>query len=543
MTSKIKTITLPLVEYETLLARVSFLEKRVEELLAQNQNLIAENILLRTENAELRAKNASLEEKVSSLNQRLFGKKKDKIKCANDNKLKRFWNSEQEKKARGRKPIDKSIVPNETRRYDFVSIPKCKQCDKEMHFMGNDESHHMDYQAEFNKVKIIQAKYGCRHCNKIIVANGAKLPIPKGLPMPGLLTKAVLDKFSNASPTYRQEQNYSYMGINYSRQMLCQWYERVAYLIEPLISLMFEKILQSDYIMADETTLPLLNAADKLPGSNGYMCVVKQGGESFSFVYCFAIASRKQETIRRKLSKFKGHLQTDGLNFYFKLQEQEGIRAVGCWSHARRKFVDIVKLSDKSEGVAFTVVEMIKKLYVLEKDGKALSEPDLYQLRQKEALPILNEMYDYFKRINAPPKSSLGKAIRYTLERWDALTEYVRHPKLAIDNNATERCIKYIVIGRKNWLFAKTEESANALAKIYSLVITCKVNNINPQEYLEYVFTQLPYINKHNSNELEQFLPDRVNMSKRFDQEYRNRLGISESIVIENNTEDITLAA
>jgi transposase len=154
-------------------------------------------------------------------------------------------------------------MPNETRRYDFISVPKCDQCQQAMHFIGDDESHHVDYRVVFRKVKISQAKYGCRHCNKIVVANGCKLPIPKGLPMPGFLTKAILDKFSNASPAYRQAQNYSYMDMNYSRQMLCQWYARAAYLIAPLVELMFEKILQSDYVMADETTLPMLKIADK----------------------------------------------------------------------------------------------------------------------------------------------------------------------------------------------------------------------------------------------------------------------------------------
>lgn len=535
MDSDLKTITIPLVEYQGLLARIDSLEKRVAE-------LIAENAVLRAENAELRAKNVALEEKVLSLNQRLFGKKRDKLKGFNDNKLRNFWSIDKEKKARGRKPIDKSVMPNETRRYDFVTAPRCSECQEDMCFIGDDHSHHIDYRVIFKRVKVSQAKYCCRHCNKIVVANGCKLPIPKGLPMPGLLAKAILDKFSNASPAYRQAQNYNYIGISWSRQMLCGWYARTAYLIQPLVELMFEKILQSDYAMADETKLTLLRVVGKDPGSTGYMCVVKHGGPGFNFVYCFATSNRRQETITNKLSKFRGHLQTDGLNFYFKLQEKTGIIAVGCWSHVRRKFVYIVRLSNQMEGAAFTVIQMIKNLYMIESIGKKLPAPDLHKLRQEKAVPILNKMHEYLKGIDAPPKSSLGNAVNYTLERWDALTEYVNHPKLAIDNNATERCIKHFVIGRKNWLFADTEESGNGLGLIYSLVITCKINNLNPQTYLEYVLTQLPYINRHNKSELEQLLPDRVNLRKKFDEEHRSSIGVAETIV-DNETEEIALAA
>ena len=133
-------------------------------------------------------------------------------------------------------------------------------------------------------------------------------------------------------------------------------------------------------------------------------------------------------------------------------------------------------------------------------------------------------------------------SIRYTLERFDGLVQYTKNANLEIDNNATERCIKYVVIGRKNWLFADNINSANRLAMLYSLIISCKFNNINPREYLEYIFTQLPYINKHNSNALRQLLPDRYDINKRYDLEYREGAGIVETIVIPT-VEDVQKAA
>jgi transposase len=140
-----------------------------------------------------------------------------------------------------------------------------------MHFVGSNGSHHEDYQIVFKKVKIEQAKYACRCCNKIIVARGSKLPIDKGLPLPGLLAQAVLDKFSSAIPMYRQAQNYGYTGINYSRQQLSNWLSRAADFIEPLYNLIFKEITNSHYLMTDETPVTLLNINGKAPGSKGYM--------------------------------------------------------------------------------------------------------------------------------------------------------------------------------------------------------------------------------------------------------------------------------
>ena len=174
--------------------------------------------------------------------------------------------------------------------------------------------------------------------------------------------------------------------------MLNHWFSRAADLVEPLVNVMFKKILASDYIMVDETTLTLLNMNDKPSGGKGHVCVIKQGGNKFNYVYCWAIDSRKQEVISKKLSNFKGYLQTDGLNFYFLVQTAEGVIALGCWAHVRRKFVEIVNLSGKEEGIAFEVVLRIRELYAIESRGASLSAKELLEIRKEKALPILNEL-------------------------------------------------------------------------------------------------------------------------------------------------------
>lgn len=522
-----ETITIPLLEYQTLLEqkeRIKLLEERVNKLTQQADELLAEN--------------KALKNNIAKLTQQLHGKKKDQIKANKKPPVTNYTqpNNNTEPLTRGRKPINHAALNiDEINNYDFVSTPKCSDCNKEMEHMGSNDSYHDDYKVIVKKIKISENKYVCRCCNNIVVAKGSKLPIRKGLPLPGLLTQTILDKFSNAVPCYRQSKNYRFSEISYSKQLICDWFMKSADLVSPLLSLIFNKIENSRYIAGDETPITLLNIEGKKSSGKAYVCILKQHGNKFNFVYCWVIKSRKQQIISNKLANFKGYLQTDGLNFYFDIQDQAGVVAVCCWAHVRRKFVSIVKLSDNNpNGVAFIVVEKITKLYEIERIGKNLSLEELLQLRQEKAVPILNELKIYLEEQskNAPAKSDLGIAIEYTLTRWKELNVYTTDPQIDIDNNHTERCIKHIVIGRKNWLFAHNINSANKLAGLYSLVISCKINNINPRTYLEYIFTQLPYVNKNNITELEQLLPDRFNLDKRFDLEYLKNKGISLTTII-----------
>ena len=251
-----------------------------------------------------------------------------------------------------------------------------------MDSMGCNNSYHEDYQVIIQKVKISQAKYVCRDCDIIVVANGNRLPIRKGLLMPRFLAHVVLDKFSNGLPCYRQAQNYGYAHHSYTRQMFNNWIMQAAELASHLLNLMLFKMLQSNYLASDETGIVLLNFEGKKPGSKGYMCVLKQHGENFNFVYCWVIRSRKQGVINDKLKHFKGYLQSDGLNFYFKLKNMEGITLTNCWSHARRKFIEIIKLSNTTpEGVASNIVEKIDLLYDIERKTKNLSLAEILKLR------------------------------------------------------------------------------------------------------------------------------------------------------------------
>lgn len=516
-------ISISKIEYENLLNKNNLaneLQSQVEILLKEKDELLTQIEILK--------------EKILDLQKRLFGKKKDEVK---KNKPKSIGKKSETNKGgkSGRKPIDKSQI-DRTQYYDFAETPICNGCENAMLNIGSNDSYHEDYEVIIRKVKISKAKYICRDCNIIKVATGHRLAIRKGLPMPGFLAQIILDKFSNGLPFYRQAQMYGYFGHTYTRQMLNNWTAIASELLMPLYNLILLKMLQTKYLASDETNLTLLHAPNKETSGIAYVCVLKQFGEKFNFVYCWAINSRKQEEINNVLENFAGYLQTDGLNFYSKLEKIAGIILVKCWAHTRRKFVEVVNLSkNNKDGVAFHVVEKIDLLYKVEKQIKNdnLNIDEAFRLRQEKSKPILLELKKYLEENikTTPPKSKLGKAIKYAINNWEGLNLYLTDGRLDIDNNHTERCIKYIVMGRKAWLFSDNIDSANKLAALYSLIISCKINNINPKTYLEYVLTQIPYINKDDVKELEQLLPDRFDVSKRFDQEFLEKQGIVEKII------------
>lgn len=198
------------------------------------------------------------------------------------------------------------------------------------------------------------------------------------------------------------------------------------------------------------------------------------------------------------LRDFQGYVQTDGYKGYDFLDHSKGVRHIGCWAHARRKFMDVIKAQGKNRkaGAGDRALSYIKKLYRLEKYARknGLSPEEIYSIRQKEAKPILDDFEKWLarKKLQTPPKGLLGKAITYTLNQWHRLKGYVEDGILDIDNNMAENSIRPFVVGRKNWLFSGTPEGAEASALLYSLIETAKANRLEPYAYLRYIFDRLP---------------------------------------------------
>jgi len=208
------------------------------------------------------------------------------------------------------------------------------------------------------------------------------------------------------------------------------------------------------------------------------------------------------------LEGYQGLVLSDGYGGYDFLDAE---RHAGCWAHARRKFVEAAKIKGKKQGLAAQVVELIGKLYQIERDSKELIPQDLQKQRQEQSLPLLNSLHQLLldKEGKVPPKSLLGKAINYSLRRWDGLSLFLEKPELPLDNNLAENSIRPYVVGRKNWLFSNSQAGARASAGLCSLIKTAKANGLNPNIYLKALFERFPKV--EGDDQIKGLLPSYIN--------------------------------
>jgi hypothetical protein len=318
----------------------------------------------------------------------------------------------------------------------------------------------------------------------------------------------LVSKFQDHLPLFRQELILKRIGVDIPRTTLSLWVIKCAQLMLPLMKLMHDRILTYDIAYADETTVQVIKESKKGIHSKKYMWLFA-GGPQEQFVYYYQYhPSRSQDVVSQFFLDFAGYLHCDGYSAYDALAaKQREIKLVGCWYHARRKFVEVTKLFPNKEGVATHVIHCIAKLSVIEEEIKNQTPSEKYAIRQNQANIILHDLHHYLieKQPNIPPKSLLGQAVSYTLNQWNKLLVYLDDGRLDISNNLSERAIKPFVIGRKGWMFAHSIAGAHAAATIYSMIETCKYHHIEPYDYLRYVLEALPQCN--TIEDYEKLLP------------------------------------
>jgi transposase len=339
----------------------------------------------------------------------------------------------------------------------------------------------------------------------IITAELPNLPIPKGNAGASLLAHILVSKFVDHLPFYRQTQIFKRQELNISESTINGWFNASCRLLEPLYKTLKNQILKADYLMADETPIPI-QTKDK-PGAThkGYYWVYYDPVHQLAmFDYN---KTRGREAPDEILKDFSGHLQTDGYTAYNNLKNQRHIIQLACMAHARRKFEHAL---DNDRSRANWALNTIGKLYQIERSAKeqSLTRDEIYSLRQKDAKPILAELKSWLdKNINETlPKSAIGQAIAYTLTLWSRLERYIEDGKFKIDNNLIENSIRPVAIGRKNYLFAGSHDAAQQAAIIYSLLACCKMHEVEPLAYLTKV---LDKISVHPANRLAELLPSK----------------------------------
>lgn len=398
----------------------------------------------------------------------------------------------------GRKPLPDHL-PREEVTHDIQEHEKVCPCGNALHCIGKEESEQLEViPAQVRVIKNVRLKYGCKACEDTIIL--AKMPpqaLPKSMAGPGLLSHILVSKFDDHLPIYRQAEMWDRAGVDLDCTTMGRWVMSCGELLMPLVDLMKQDIVTSGSVQADETGVQVLNEKGRKNKSKSYMWVFKTTGDKNSKIVYHYSPTRNSDVISSFLSGFEGYLQSDGYTGYTKFSADSSLKIVnlGCWAHARRKFVEITKVAPK-KGVAFGAIEMIAKLYKVEKAAKAegLNSEEIWKQRQKESKPILKELKKFLLEHQdaVPPKGLLGKAISYTLKNWEHLIVYLERGDLEIDNNATERCIKPFAVGRKNWMFKGCVKGAEASAAIYSLIETAKSCGLNPYDYLKDIFIRLP---------------------------------------------------
>ena len=473
-----------------------------------------------------------LKEQLAKLLHKRYGKKSEKMPeedypVADEPKIteteaKEIEAAEQEIKvsSHSRKKPKRKPLPADFKRDILIhDLPLekqiCAYCQGSLHCIGEETSEKLDYiPAQIKVIRQVRKKYGCRGCESgVSVAEGTPDFLPKSLAAPGLLAHVILSKYEDHCPLYRQEHIWQRLGVDIPRSTLCNWMLLSAERLMVLMPLLKEEIIQGYYARADETPVQVLEENKVRTSKKAYMWVFTSGRpERAVIVYQFAM-SRHGETAEQFFKGFKGHLQTDGFSGYNKTAEQADITQICCWAHGRRKFVAITKLA-KQPGAAHYAVLVIAKLYKIEKEikEKQLNFEQTKNYREKFAKPILEEFKVWLedKKLKAPPKSPLGLAISYILERWSPLTEYLKYGFLDIDNNFGERCIRPFTIGRKNWIFMGNERGGQAASVFYSLIETAKSNQLNTYAYFRYLMTVLPTVDPNDQEVLRALLPNRI---------------------------------
>jgi transposase len=418
-------------------------------------------------------------------------------------------------KSPGRKPLPENL-PREQRIYDLNEAEKVCICGELLTHIKDETCEQLDIiPAKVYVIQHVKKKYACKYCEETIkTAPMPAQPIPRSIASPGLLSHVLVSKFEDHLPLHRQEQMLRRIGIDIPRATLCLWVIRSAELFKPMMRLMRKNITDYDVAYSDETTVQVLKDPNKGVNSKKYMWLFAGGAPNqFCFYYRYH-HSRSHDVALDFFDGYKGYIHCDGFPGYDTLAAKSvDIKLSGCLYHARRKFVEIIKVTQAKEGVAYDVLLYITKLAKIEEEIKALSAEDKFNLRLEKAKPVLDDLHAYLIAMQPRtlPKSPLGQAVSYTLNQWPKLLTYLEDGRLENNNNRSERAIKPFVIGRKGWMFADSVAGAEAAAIIFSLVETCKHHGIEAYDWFRYVLQKLPLC--QSDAEVEELMPFNLDRS------------------------------
>ena len=394
-------------------------------------------------------------------------------------------------------------------RIEHTPACACPDCGAAMRKIGEDVAEVLDYvPARFRVIQHVRPKLACPACERIVQVAAPSRPIARGLAGAGLLAHVLVSKYCDHLPLYRQSQIYAREGVEIERSTIAEWVAGCFHLIDPLLAALGRYVTAAGKLHADDTPVPVLDPGRGRTKTGRLWTYVRDDRPAGSIeppAVLFRYApDRRGERPREHLATFSGVLQADAYAGFGHLYEGGRIREAACWAHARRGFYELHQASPSP--IAAEALERIGALYGIEGDIRCSPPEQRMAIRQARAGPLLESTREWLRQTLArvSKKSELAKAIGYVLTRWSALTRYLDDGRIEIDNNAAERALRVVALGRKNYLFCGSDAGGERAAAIYSLIGTAKLNGLDPEAYLRHV---LERIADHPINRIEELLP------------------------------------
>ena len=393
-----------------------------------------------------------------------------------------------------RRPLP-ATLPREIEKIELPLDEQVADDGTQLRVIGWEKSEKLKYEpAKLFVIEIHRAKYGVDAGDYVKTAPPAPALIPKGFATPELLSAITISKYADGLPLYRLEEIFERQGIEITRGTMARWMIILAKACQPILNVLSDRFYDSFYVACDETKIQVLKENGRKAESKSWMWVRSTPFGPRKVVLFDYKVSRAGPVAQELFADYEGYLQTDGLATYNKIESEKVIR-IGCNMHGRRYFEKAaVEGAEAGKSLGEEAVSFYKRIYDLEREIKDFPPDDRYRIRLERAQPIWDDFKEWAlaQKVKVPVKSKIGKAFYYFESHYEHLIGYLKDGRLEPDNGFTERAIRKFAIGRNNWLFSTSEDGAKASALLYSLVVTAKVNGVNPHKALVKMFDQLP---------------------------------------------------
>ena len=412
----------------------------------------------------------------------------------------------------------RGALPAHLPRIEVIVAPEdsaCPCCGAAMAVIGEDTSERLDVvPAQYRVIVTRRPKLACRVCEGTVVQSPAPARlIEGGIPTEALVAHVAVARYADHQPLYRQAQMMARQGVMVDRSTLALWMGYAAAEVAPVVARLREIVLGSARLFADETVVPVLD-----PGrgrtKQGYFWAIARddrpwgGPDPPAVVYRYA-PGRAHQYATALLGNYRGILQCDGYAAYKQLVGRVGdndrVTLAFCWSHVRRGFYDLAKT--KAAPIATEALSRIASLYRIETEIRGKSAEHRLAARQTDSRPLVIDLHTWFEAqlVKLPGRSPTAKAIRYALNHWDGLQQFLEDGRIELDTNSVERSMRPVALSRKNSLFAGSDEGGENWAALASLTETCKLNRVNPHTYFTELLTRL--VNRWPQSRIDQLMP------------------------------------